>query len=165
MYVCKKDAIIEYYVDDYIVFLKNQKTIRKIFNKLKKRNIIFTKEGDVSEYLRIKIVHNDNGSMSLLQPYLLKCIIETIPGMDKANLREIFALPLVVLTKDENGKLRRGVRNYRSVIGILNFVTQSTHLEIAFAIHQYIRFCDSSKLLHNLAIQQIIKYILSTQND
>ena len=49
------------------------------------------------------------------------------------------------------------------VIGILNFLTNSTHPEIAYTIHQCAHFCKNSKLSHKNAVQQIVKYLLSTQ--
>ena len=83
---------------------------------------MFTSEGDVKEYLGIKINHHRDGSMQLSHPYLLKRIIDSMPGMEGANPREIPAMPSVTLTKDLQGKPRKGNWSYRSVIGMLNFV-------------------------------------------
>ena len=124
---------------------------------------MFIEEGDVTEYLGIKINHHRDGSIQLSQPYLLKRIIDSIPGMEGANPREIPAMPSVALTKDRQGKPRKGNWNYRSVIGMLNFVAQSTHPEIAYSVHQCARFCEEPKLSHEVAVQQIVKYVLSTQ--
>ena len=40
-----------------------------------------------------------------------------------------------VLTKDENGEARREDWNYRSIIGMLNFLVNCTHPEMVYAVH------------------------------
>ena len=59
----------------------------------------------------------------------------------------------VFLNKGKNGKPRKGNWNYRSVIGIINFLVKSTYLELNFSVHQHARFCDDPKLNHENAVQ------------
>jgi len=161
----RDNTVIVCYVDDCLIFAKEKEEIQKTCTQLKEMNFVFTEEGDVIEYLGIQIKNNKDGSMRLSQPYLLKRIIETIPGMKDANPRDTPAMPSVMLAKDVNGKPRKGVWNYRSVIGMMNFVAQSTHPEIAYAVHQCARYCENPKLSHELAVHQIVKYLLHTQSN
>ena len=48
---------------------------------------------------------------------------------------------------------------------MLNFHTNSTHPEIACAVHQCARFCENPKLSHENAVHQIVKYLMSTQTE
>ena len=73
-------------------------------------------------------------------------------------------MPSVTLTKDYQGKHRKGNWNYRLVIGMLNFVAQSMHPEIACSVHQCPRFCEEPKLSYEVVVQKIVKRIISTQN-
>ena len=148
----KEDSIIVCYVDDCIIFAKNEETIKQIYGQLKDRNFVFTEEGDVTEYLGIKINHHRDRSMRLSQPYLLKQIIDSISGMEGANPREIPAMLSVTLTKNCQGKPRKGNWNYRSVIGMLNFVAKCAHLDIECLVHRCARFCKEPKLLHEVAV-------------
>ena len=100
---------------------KERKIIQQIYGQLKDGNFVFIEEGDVTEYLGIKMNHHKDGSMQLSQPRLLKRIIDSIPGMEGVNPKEIPAMPSVALTKHHQGKLRKGNWNYRSVIVMLNF--------------------------------------------
>ena len=52
-------------------------------------------------------------------------------------------LPSVILTKDESEASRKESWNYIYVVGMLNFFTDCTHPEIAFAVHQCVRFCNN----------------------
>ena len=86
------------------------------------------------------------------QPFLLKRIIEALPRLKDANPTNILALSIVMLTKDSKGKPRKESWNYRSVVGILNFLTNSTHPEISYAIHQCVRFCNDPKYSYKMVI-------------
>ena len=53
-----------------------------------------------------------------------------------------------------------GEWNYRSVIGMLNYLVNSTHPELGFAVHQCARFCADPKRSHEHAVKRIVKYLL-----
>ena len=83
--------------------------------------------------------------------------------MQKANPTSIPALPSVILTKDEKGEPRKEKWNYRSVVGMLNFLVNSTHPELAYSVHQCARFCNDPKLSHEKSVKRIVQYLLSTR--
>ena len=148
----KDEVVIVCYVDDVLMFTKSKGQIEETHQALTDRKFVFTKEGKVTEYLGICINKREDGSFSMSQPHMLRRIIESIPGLDKENPRDTPAMPTVTLTKDVGGKPRKGAWHYHSVIGMLNFVVQSTHPDVACAVHQCARFCENPKLSHKLAI-------------
>ena len=79
----KDDVIILIYVNDCCIFLKNEKGIIDTINQLRERYTI-TDKGQIEEYLGIQLEHDGN-QICMLQPLLINCIIDTIPGMSKAN--------------------------------------------------------------------------------
>ena len=74
------------------------------------------------------------------QSLLIERIIDAILGMRNKNPLNYPALLSVVLTKGEQVPERIKKWNYRSVIGMLNFLTNYSHPELAFAVHQCARF-------------------------
>ena len=50
--------------------------------------------------------------------------------------------------KDQDGPARKQSWNYRSVIGMLNYLSASIRPDIPFAVHQYAHFCTCPKLMH-----------------
>lgn len=98
----------------------------------------------MEEYLGIKLEHSGN-SICMSQPFLINRIIEAIPGMNKVHPVSYPGLPSVILTKDEVGPDRQEYWNYRSLIGILNFLVNSTHPELAYSVHQCACFCNNPK--------------------
>ena len=156
----KDDVIILIYVDDCIIISKNKQSIIKTLELLRKSYTI-TDEGEMEEYLVMQLERNDD-TIRMSQPLLINRIIEAIPAMKKENPVKYPALPSVILTKDTNGEERKEHWNYRSVIGMLNFLTNSTHPELSYAVHQCARFCNDPKLVHEQAVKRIIQYLLST---
>jgi hypothetical protein len=68
----------------------------------------------------------------------------------------------IIVTSDSNGPLREHSWNYRSIIGMLNYLASSTRPDIAFAVHQYARFTTAPRRLHELAIRHIVRYLKAT---
>jgi hypothetical protein len=55
--------------------------------------------------------------------------------------------------------------NYRSLIGMLNYLAASTRPDIAFVIHQCARFTTNLKRSHELVIRRIVRYLKATADN
>ena len=159
--------LIVLYVDDCIILSRTKEEADKIFTELNNKGYKMTDEGTMEEYLGILFTHaEDNGSFRMSQPHLINRIIDFIPGMKDARRATTPAQSGEVLTKDENGELRREDWNYRSIIGMLNFLVNCTHPEMAYAVHQCARFCNDPKHSHEKAVKRIVRYLIGTvRND
>ena len=161
----KGSNIIILYVDDCVIMSRTKKGADDIYNELERRKYKLTKEGSMEEYLGIQIDHHKDDSFRMSQPFLVKRIIEFIPGMSESNGANSPACSSVVLTKDDNGEPRKETWNYRAIVGMLNYLVNCTHPELAFAVHQSARFCNNPKKVHEQAIKRIVRYLRTTQAD
>eukprot|EP00957_Ditylum_brightwellii_P207487 15353199-Ditylum_brightwellii.AAC.1 len=133
------------YVDDCQIFANSKEEADEVVRELK-RNFDITDEGEtIEQYLGVKIDHSLDGTFRMHQPHLLNRLISTIPGIDRANEHLTPASSTSILTKDQEGEPRKETWNYRSMIGMLNFLVNSTHPELACAVHQCARFCEDPK--------------------
>ena len=64
--------------------------------------------------------------------------------------------------KDLSGLPRKSDWNYRSAVGMLNYLTGSTRPELSMAVHQCARFSNNSMLSHERAVTRICRYLLAT---
>ena len=48
---------------------------------------------------------------------------------------------------------------------MLNLLTNFSHPELVFAVHQCTRFCNYQKRTHAQAVRRIIQYLISTRRD
>ena len=124
---------------------------------------ILTDEGEVDKYLGVDIPKLDNGKMELRQPFLIERCLKAMEVANKMNAKSVPSTkPL--LHKNKDGDPRKHHWHYRSVIGMLNYLTNSTRPDIAFSTHQCARFSEDPKALHESAVRQIGKYLLGTKH-
>ena len=158
----KKDIIVLVYVDDCIVIGKNESIIADFITSLRngEEHFEFTEEGSLKEYLGVEVKKISHTVFELKQPYLIEKILNILVN-DTSNPRPVPALK-DPLRKDLEGPDRIYPWNYRSVIGMLNYLQGSTRPDIAMAVHQCARFTESPKLSHERAILYISRYLKGT---
>ena len=82
---------------------------------------------------------------------------------DKVNHKSTpVTKPLLHKDKDADSRVRSW--NYRSAIGMLNYLQASTRPDIAMAVHQCARFSNDPKITHERAVMRIGKYLLGTKD-
>jgi hypothetical protein len=153
------------YVDDTILLGPTKEGIQEIMKKLKSCFNI-EDEGDISDYLGVKVTKLPNGNISLTQPYLIQSILKDLHLLDnkQATGRAIPTLTSRILHPDIHGEPFDNSFHYRSVIGKLNFLEKSTRPEIAYAVHQCARFMENPTTLHGEAVKRIGRYLHTTSD-
>ena len=150
--------ILMLYVDDCVIISRTSQEANKIFDDLTKRGFKMTDEGSLAEYLGMSITRKGN-TFNISQPHLITRIIESVPGMVDCRSAKTPAPTGTVLTKDEQGEERKEDWNYRSVVGMLNYLVSCTQPDLAYAVHQCARFCANPKRSHEQAIKRTIRYL------
>ena len=157
----KENVIILIYVDDCIINSRTKEGLDETMAAIKEHFTI-TDEGEIEEYLRIQI-DREPGFLRMSQSNPINRIIEAIPGMNKENPKSIPLSPTLIMTKDLNGKTRQEYWSYRSLIGMMNYLMNTTHPELAYSIHQCARFCNDPKHSHEQAVKDIVRYLINTR--
>ena len=157
----RNDCIVLTYVDDCVIFSKSKKVADDLILSLEKghENFDFTDDGDLLTYLGISL-EKSNEKWTLTQPHLIQ---RTLKALDilSSNPKDTPAVkPL--LHKDLDGLPRKCSWNYRQLIGMLNYLQNSTRPDISMAVHQCARFSISPFLSHERAVHRIGKYLLGT---
>ena len=174
----RKDAILVIYVDDCLVMSENSKIVDEIVESLQtginpndstqryKNKYSLTNDGNIKNYLGVEVVKNKNdGSLELKQKYLIERILKAV-DLDKENIIASKPTPVMkpLLHKDLNGLPRKYNWNYRSIVGMLGYLQNSTRPDISMATHQCARFNNNPKLSHERSIRRTCKYLLGTQD-
>ena len=148
------------YVDDCIIISRTKEEAEQLFKQIEQQGFAMTDEGTMEQYLGMQIEKNNNGSFTISQPFLIDRIISAVPSMNNARSAKSPAATGTILTKDEEGEPRKESWHYRSVIGMLNYLVNCTHPELAYSVHQCARFCNLPKHSHEQAVKRIIRYLL-----
>jgi hypothetical protein len=139
------------YTDDTILLGPDKKEIESTYKKLDAAFKI-EDQGDLSDYLGIKIVRNSDGTMEWSQPTLINSILKDLGLVDvktsnHPTTRTTPSLTTVILTShdEEPNHDESKSFNYRQVIGKLLYLKKSTRPDIACAVHQCARFSANPK--------------------
>jgi histone deacetylase 1/2 len=96
---------------------------------------------------------------------LITSILEDLNLLaSNAKGRKTPALSSIILIENKDRTSFDNSFQYRSVIGKLNYLEKSTRPELAYAVHQCVRFCKQPKRSHAEAVKHIGRYLLSTKN-
>jgi hypothetical protein len=160
------------YTDDTILLGPDKDEIDLLVKRLSK-SFKIEDQGDLSDYLGIKIERKPDGTLEWTQPTLTQSILkdlkldgEEIKGrQNKPNIKPIPAHTSVPLTDhrdspDHNPK----DFEYRQVIGKLLYLEKSTRPDISCAVHQCARHCANPKIQHTAAVKRIGRYLLGTKD-
>ena len=167
------DAIFTCYCDDGIFFAKNEKAIDEAVKSLQTPlldpdtgeelpdghafNLEY--ENDLAGYLGVEIRKTDDGAMHLSQYHLTKRIIAAL-GLEDANP---VATPATgPLLRQPDSPPRKEGWNYRSVVGMMQYLCNNTVCEMAFAVNQVARYGNNPRLIHEQAVKRIGRYLKST---
>ena len=146
-------------IDEVIALLKLPAGNGKEF-----RAFNMTDEGNLSDYLGVKVEHLPNGNTKLSQLHLIQQIINDLGYNERTGTKPTPAASTIKLNRDIHGQSMHEEWHYRSVIGKLNFVEKSTRPDIAYAVHQCARFSSDPKESHANAVKRIVKYLLGTKD-
>jgi len=160
------------YTDDTILMGPDKKEINQLVGKLGE---VFNIEdqGELSDYLGIKINRTSEGVIEWTQPTLIQSILkdlkldgESIKGkQNKPNIKPIPANSSVALTDHKDSPDHDTKEfDYRHVIGKLLYLEKSTRPDISCAVHQCARHSANPKKQHTAAVKRIGRYLLGTMD-
>ena len=165
----KEDMVLLTYVDDCIIISPSIKNIDRLVKSMQQghENFKLTDEGDVNKFLGIEITKLDDHSFELSQPFLIDRILSFL-GLCNNEFEtdaNSSSTPVAkgLLHRDLAGKSRKYSWNYRTAVGMLSYLQNSTRPEISMATHQTARFSNSPMLSHEKSIMRIGRYLLDTR--
>jgi hypothetical protein len=157
----RKDLIVICHVDDLGLQVPKKEIIDQLILDLKKKGFALTLEGSFAEYLGIQYEQLDNNVISMTQTGLIKKIIDAT-GMNECNSNKTPATR-ECLGSDPDGKPMEETWNYRSIVGMLLYLSTNSRPDIAFAVSQVARFSHDPKQSHASAVKTIIRYLSGTK--
>jgi Reverse transcriptase (RNA-dependent DNA polymerase) len=153
--------LIVVYVDDLGIAYSDPNDLDKLFEALDAQKLSFTKEGSFTDFLGIKFERDEmTGTLTLTQKGLINKILEAAQMSDcKPNWTPT---TLTALGTDPDGPPMTDPWNYRSIIGMLLYLSTNTRPDITFAVSQAARFSHCPKQSHATAVKTILRYLKRT---
>lgn len=104
--------------------------------------------------------YKDDGSIVMTQTHLIRRILQACNVDESAMKSRETPVGKPLLHKDLLGEKRKQSWNYRSAAGMLNYLVNSTRLELSMAVHQCAHFTNELMLSHERAITRICRYLI-----
>ena len=159
----KKDMICVVYVDDTIIAgpdsdaIEHEIKLLGITNDEYHHKFQLRDEGEVGDFLGIRIKKTGPNQFNLTQPGLIDKVIRTA-GMDDSKP---VATPSSTtnLGIDKDGLLFSEAWDYATIMGMLMYLANNSRPDIAFAVHQCARFTHAPRNSHSVAVKRILRYL------
>jgi hypothetical protein len=159
------DCIINNWVDNQLLLTKDPAVALELVEAMRNAGLILDIEsgsGSIANYLGIQIQEEDDGTLLLTQSGLINRILEAM-DLNNANPKDTPATEAVRANKQSPSF--DGKYNYRSIIGMMMYLTSSTRPDCASAIHQCARFSHDPREAHASALKPLACYLKKTRLD
>ena len=153
----RTDCIVIVYVDDTLIFAKDNNTIQSVIDSLS-QDFELTDEGTMENFLGCNINKGKNGEILLTQPGIKERILNILHLTEECKRHSIPISQSIVDRMHEKSP-RVDKWNYRSAIGMLTYLAQISHPEISYAVHLLARHVQDPQLVHEQGVKHIGRYL------
>ena len=137
--------------------------------KNRDKNLVLNEEEDINKVLEIEITQLEDKIFKISQPYLTDRIISflNIDANDNNIETNTKSTPVgkPLLHKDLSGKPRKETWNYRTAVGMMNYLQVNSRPEMSMSVHQTARFCNNPMISHEKAIKRLGRYLSHTRKE
>ncbi len=120
-------------------------------------------QGHLADHVRVNIKKLCYGSIEFTQRTLIDSIILDV-GVNDSKTKPVPAKSSLQLHAFKDEPEYDLDFNYRSAVGKLNYLAQTTHPDIMYAMHQIAKYSLDSRKLHGKAILYLVCYLKKTHN-
>jgi hypothetical protein len=160
-----KDIVVIVYVDDLLLYARDDSTIDNLIAKLKKDKIWIRKEASTEGFLGVDIsARRPDGSFDLAQTGLITRVIDALGLHSALTGSKDTPADASPLPRDKDGTPADPVVNYASVVGMLLYLSGHTRPDIAFAVSQCARYTFQPTNRHVTALKRIGHYLKGTRS-
>jgi hypothetical protein len=137
------------YTDNSILAGPEQEEIKQIIIELKKAKLNITKEGNLEDFLGVRIKRIKDGTVYLTQPHLIDQILKDLRlNNDNVTTKPIPASSSRLLLRHSNSEAFDKSFDYRLVVRKLNYLEKTMRSNTSYTTHQCARFTSDLKKEH-----------------
>ena len=159
----KKNMMVVVYVDDTIIAGPDPVAIEALIKDLgvpdseERETFALRDEGEVGDFLGIRIEKSANKSFTLTQTGLINKVLKA-SGMEDSNTCPTPAAP-TPLHIDNDGDPFEESWEYPEIVGMLMFLATNSRPDIAYAVNQCARFTHCPRASHATGVKRILRYL------
>ncbi len=135
--------------------------LRDIINKLRNLKFSMEDQGHPADYVGVSIKKLKSGIIKLTQQALIDSIISNV-ALGDSKVKAVSAKVSEVLHAHLDKPPSSLNFGYRSVIGKLNYLAQTTRPDIVYVTHQLTKYSSNPRESHGEAVLYLIRYLKKT---
>jgi hypothetical protein len=156
---CKDNIIFMVYVGDGIFLGPDDEQLKQTIYNIQNTGINIEDQGHPADYyVGVNIKKNKDGSCEFTQQALIDSIIQDV-GLTNAKTKPVPAKVAALLHDHHDAPVFDPNFNYRSVVGKLNYLAQTTRSDIMYAVHQIAKYSANPREPHGEAILHLVCYL------
>jgi len=157
------DTIFMAYVDDSIFLGNNDAQLQQAIREIQGLGLNVEDQGHPADYMGVNINKLQDGTYKFTQRALIDSIIDDV-GIKDSNTKPVPAKVSFRLHAFKEEPVFDLSFNYRSVVGKLNYLAQTTRPDIMYATHQIAKYSSDPKTSHREAVIYLIRYLKKTRD-
>lgn len=147
------------YTDDGIALDLKGSNLDSFVQELNDVKLKVEDMGHPNDYVGVNIQRQDDGSFHFVQTGLIDTIIADCGLTNSYKKKQVPAKSSKILRAHLDSPKFDGPFNYRSVIGKLNYLAQTTRPDIMYAVHSCAKYSSDPRKEHGDAILDIVMYL------
>ena len=151
------------YIDDSILGAPTCHELDEAITAIKDAKLQITLEGDLADFLGLKIQRKNPNEIIFTQPHLIDDVLNDLGLRHAKDGKETPTASSQILTRNDSRMDHDKSFHYRSVIGKLNYLEKATRPDISFATHQCARYVADPKKSHARAVRWLRRYLLHSR--
>jgi len=153
------------YTDDSILAGPDPKEIDQIIMDLQRAKLDITVEGDLQDFLGVKIARQSDGTIHLTQPHLIGQILDDLRMNDpNVKSKSTPAASSKLLTRHSESPSFDHSFDYKSIIGKLLYLEKASRPDIAYAVHKCAQYASDPRKEHGEAVRWLGRYLKGTRD-
>jgi hypothetical protein len=159
----RDDIIFMVYVDDGIFLGNNDSKLQDAIRDIQGIGLNIEDQGHPADYVGVNIKKSKDGSYEFTQRALIDSVITDV-GLKDAKVKPVPAKVSQRLHAFMDEPPFDLNFNYRSAVGKLNYLAQTTRPDIMYATHQIAKYSSDPRQSHGDAILYLVRYLKKTRD-
>jgi hypothetical protein len=159
----RDDIIFMVYVDDGIFLVDDDLKLQQAIKDIQNIGLNIEGQGHPADYVGVNIKKLRDGPYEFTQCTLIDSIISDV-GLKDAKVKPVPAKVSLQLHAFKDKPSFNLDFNYRSAVGKLNYLAQTTRPDIMYVTHQITKYSSDPRQSHGEAILHLVSYLKKTRD-
>jgi hypothetical protein len=152
------------FVDDILFWSSDVAYIDELGSKLREQGLLLEQEDDAAGLLGVTMTRTEEGLLEMKQTGLIDRILDALGLDSKLSTNKWTPAETKLLTCDTDGEPIQGSYSYASVVGMMLYLAGHTRPDIAYAVNCCARYMFAPRLVHEVALKRIGRYLKATRD-